>query len=197
MESKTTRSMSQPSPAQMFLDQGSELVWLAFLLTGDMSLGADVVAEALDASGPTAPFFEQWMSAWRRKLVIARTLGKVRLPLTASVCRVKLRVQNWTYGDELPPPAWLAGRGVSRVQFEDAALAIDIFPRCSLLLRIFEKISIEDVALLLNADKDLVESATAIALNELAWNIAIGQNWSPLETTTGAPLVQTQDAVLT
>jgi hypothetical protein len=197
MKPKTTKSLSQLAPARMFPDWGSKLVWLAFLLTGDMSLGGDVVGEALEAHDPTAPFFEQWMSAWRRKLVIARALGRVRLPLMTSISRVKLRVQNWTYEDQLPPPTWSAGREVTRAQFEDAVLAIDIFPRCALLLRIFEKIPTEHAALLLNTDEELVESATAMALNELAWNIAIGQDWSPTETTTGALLVQTQDAVLT
>jgi hypothetical protein len=181
----------------MLLDQGSELVWLAFLLTGDMSLSRKVAGEALDAPDPTGPFFEQWMSTWRRRLVIAKVLDTVRLPLAASACRVRLRVQNSTYGDQLPSPTWSAGREVSRAQFEDALLAIDIFPRCALLLRIFEKIPIEDAALLLNADKELVERATATALNELAWNIAIRQDWSPTEATTGALLVQTQDRVLT
>ena len=183
MESKTT---SQPSVVQAFLDLGSELVWLAFLLTGDMSLSGDVVGEALDACDqrdPTIPFFEQWVSAWCRNLVIARALDEVRVALTASACRVSLRVQNSTYRVQLPSPAWSAGREVSRAQFEEALLAIDIFPRCSLLLRIFEKIPVEDVALRLNADKELVESATAIALNELALNIAIGQDWSPIEAT--------------
>ena len=112
MESKTMRSLSQPSPAQMFLGQGSELVRLAFLLTGDMSLSRDAVGQTLDARDSTAPFFEQWMSAWCRKLVIARALGKVRLPLTASANRIKLRVQKSTSGDQLPPPAWSAGGDV-------------------------------------------------------------------------------------
>jgi DNA-directed RNA polymerase specialized sigma24 family protein len=177
----------------MFLGRGSKLVWLAFLLTGDMSLGGDVVGEALDARDSTAPFFEQWMSAWCRKLVIARALGKVRLPLTASARRIKVRVQNSAYEDQLPSPAWRVGRDLSRTQFEDALLAIDIFPRCALLLRIFEKMSIEDAGLLLNADKELIESATAIALNELVWNIAIGQDWSPMEATMGGPSAQIRE----
>ena len=187
------RSSSRPSPARMFLGQGSELVRLAFLLTGDMSLSSDVVGQTLDARDSTAPFFEQWMSAWCRKLVIARALGKVRLFLTASACRIKQRVQNSAYGDQLPSPGWKVGRDLSRAQFEDALLAIDIFPRCALLLRIFEKISIEDARLLLNADKELIENATAIALNELAWNIAVGQDWSPMEATTGGPLAQIRE----
>jgi len=84
MKSKTTRSVSQPSTAQVFLDRGSELVWLAFLLTGDMSLGRDVVGEALDARDPTAPFFEQWMAAWGRKLVIASPGASAPGPLGPS-----------------------------------------------------------------------------------------------------------------
>jgi len=188
---------SQTMSGRMFLEQGSELVWLAFLLTGDMAVSRKVAEEALDARDPTGQFFEQRMSAWRRKLVIARALGNVRLPLMASACWVRLRVQNPTYGDQLPSPTWSAGHEVSRAQLEDALLAIDIFPRCALLLRIFEKIPTEEAALLLNADKELVASATATALNELAWNIAIGQDWSPTEGTMGAPLVQTQDRVRT
>jgi hypothetical protein len=193
MESKTQTSLSQPSPARVFLGQGSGLVWLAFLLTGDMSLSTDVVGQTLDARDPTTPFFGQWMSAWCRKLVIARALGKVLLPLTASACRTKLRVQNSAYEDQLPSPTWRVGRDLSRTQFEDALLAIEIFPRCALLLRIFEKMSTEDAGLLLNADKELIESATAIALNELAWNIAIRQGRSPMEATTGGPLAQTRE----
>jgi len=182
MESRTTRA---------FLERESELVWLGFLLTGDISLSREAAGEARDARDPNGQFFEQQMSAWRRRLVIAKALDTVRLPLAASACRVRLNVQNSTYGDQLPSPAWSAGREVSRAQFEDALLAIDILPRCALLCRIFEKIPIEDAALLLNADKELVERATATALNELAWNIAIGQDWSPTEATTGALLVQT------
>jgi hypothetical protein len=53
--------------------------------------------------------------------------------------------------------------------------------------------STEDAGLLLNADKELIESATAIALNELAWNIAIRQGRSPMEATTGGPLAQTRE----
>jgi len=182
MESQTT---SQLSAVRIPPDRESELIWLAFLLTGDMSLSGDVVGGALNAPVRCC-----------RKLVIARALDKVRMALTASARRIRLRVQNSTDGDQLPPPTWSAGREVNRSQFEDALLAIDIFPRCSLLLRIFEKIATEDAVLLLNAEAQLVESATAIALNELAWNIAIGQDWSPIEATAGAPLVQKQDAVL-
>ena len=85
-------------------------------------------------------------------------------------------------------PEWCSTSARNRVR---VAPEYAILPRCALLCRIFEKIPIEDAALLLNADKELVERATATALNELAWNIAIGQDWSPTEATTGALLVQT------
>ena len=120
MESRTTRA---------FLERESELVWLGFLLTGDISLSREAAGEARDARDPNGQFFEQQMSAWRRRLVIAKALDTVRLPLAASACRVRLNVQNSTYGDQLPSPAWSAGREVSRAQFEDALLAIDILLR--------------------------------------------------------------------
>jgi hypothetical protein len=45
--------------------------------------------------------------------------------------------------------------------------AIDVFPRCALVLSIFEGLPLEDVATLLDEDCELVKAARAIGLQQL------------------------------
>ncbi len=56
--------------------------------------------------------------------------------------------------------------------------AIDVFPRCALLLSIFEGMSLEDVATLLNGERDLVRKAQLIGLRELTRNLARKRGWT-------------------
>ena len=53
-----------------------------------------------------------------------------------------------------------------------------MFPRCALLLSVFEGMSPEDVAILLDADRDLVRKAQIIGLRELTRNLALAQGWT-------------------
>jgi hypothetical protein len=55
---------------------------------------------------------------------------------------------------------------------ERALLAIDAFPRCVLLLLMFEGHSIDDAMVLLDADRELVHKAQVFALQELTRNLA-------------------------
>jgi hypothetical protein len=64
---------------------------------------------------------------------------------------------------------------MSSPEFERVVLAIDTFPRCALLLTVFEKLSLDDAALLLNADKALVRKARGQGLLELAGAFAGGR----------------------
>ena len=59
---------------------------------------------------------------------------------------------------------------------ERALLAIDVFPRCVLVLRTLEGISIEDTATLLEENKDLVREAQAIGLYSLVDSIHRAQD---------------------
>ena len=51
-------------------------------------------------------------------------------------------------------------------------LAIDFFPRCAVLLTVFEKLSPDDTAVLLSSDRECVKTAAAIGLIELTRNLA-------------------------
>jgi len=63
-------------------------------------------------------------------------------------------------------------------------LTIDLFPRCALLLTVFEKLSLDDAALLLNADKALVRKARNQALLELVGAVAGGRGLRRARTAT-------------
>ncbi len=168
-------------PALTFMEQGHQWLRLAFWLTGDPGATIDAVTEVADGHDAAHPFFQEWMTVWARKLVIAKALGKVHPQMAASIHRTKLRSAEISLQwDSLPPPAWSAGHEVGSAHLENALLAIDLFPRCTLLLLVFEKLALDDVASLLNADKELVKEAEEIALTELARNIALEQGWTPM-----------------
>jgi len=146
----------------------ANLYWLAFLLTGQREASVDVAVESLDSPDGNA-FFSAWMLAWARKVVIAKALGAIRQELAASARRMLSR-----RGRSYPPAPrnWALGPGTTKLQIEQALLAIDVFPRCALLLSLFEGLSLDDTTLLLDGDRELVRSAQACAIAELTHNLA-------------------------
>jgi hypothetical protein len=74
--------------------------------------------------------------------------------------------------DRLSSSLGMMSRDLTQPELHRALLAIDVFPRCALLLTIFEKLPVKDAALLLNADERLVLRAQATALIELTRNLA-------------------------
>jgi len=148
--------------------QAADLYWLAFLLTGQRDTSVDATAEALDTA-EAKPFFSAWMLAWARKVVIAKALGAIRQELAASALRIAaIRGRN-----AAPAPRnWSLASGATKAELERALLAIDAFPRCVLLLSLFEGLSIDDAVVLLDVDRDLIRKAQAFALQELTQNLA-------------------------
>jgi hypothetical protein len=116
------------------------------------------------------PFFRNWMISWSRKLVIAKALGVVESQMVESVRRTRER--RCPRLEQLPERTWSLNAATDRAQLEHALLAIDLCPRCALLLTVFERVSVEDTVSLLNADREVVKTAKAIGLAELTWNLA-------------------------
>ena len=137
---------------------------LALVLTGEREVRLDATLEALGtASNPNSSFVE-WMSAWARRLVIAKVLSAIRVELAESARRtVSLRLRN----QKLPLGSARLGEGPTAVQLERALLGIDVFPRCALVLTVFEGISVEDAAVLLDATVELLRKARTFALTQL------------------------------
>jgi hypothetical protein len=173
-------------------EPAADLQWLAFLLTGTRQSSTDLALEAVGSDGRDLPdgasrFFVNWMLGWSRKVVIAKALAGVRDELVASAGRIgSKRIGK----SSLPTRDWTLDRETSKIQLERALLAIDLFPRCTLLLSVFEGMSMEDAAILLDADLDLVRNARMTALRELTRNLAEMQGW---KSTSTMPYVMTSE----
>ena len=149
--------------------QAANLYWLAFLLTGDREASVHAAEETIE-SPEANPFFLGWMMAWSRKVIISKALGAIRQELAASAARMAL-ARTPRSASPLPRN-WSLAASATRTELERALLAIDAFPRCVLLLLLFEGLSVDDAMQLLGADRDLVRKAQAFALQELTRNLA-------------------------
>jgi DNA-directed RNA polymerase specialized sigma24 family protein len=165
----------------------ADLYWLAFLLTGNRRLSVDATLGAVGFPDDANSFFSTWMLAWSRRVFIAKALAAIRDELARSAYRTaSKRVEKAA----LPPRNWTLDRDTTKVHLERALLAIDAFPRCALLLSVFEGLSLEDVALLLDSERDLVRKARMIGLGELTGNLARMQGWT---STTTKPYIATSE----
>jgi DNA-directed RNA polymerase specialized sigma24 family protein len=141
---------------------------LAWLLTGERETSVDAALEALDTASDPNWSFEEWMSAWSRRVVIAKVLTAIRGELAESARRTAgIRIKDREFR-----PKGALGDGTTAIQLERALLTIDVFPRCSLVLTMFEGISVEDAAVLLDATAELVRKARTLALRDLVENLA-------------------------
>ena len=157
----------------------ANLYWLAFLLTGNPGLSVDVTLEAVALQDDANSFFSAWMLAWSRRVFIAKALAGIRNELARSARRTASKRAEKV---ALPPRNWTLDRDTTKVQLESALLAIDVFPRCALVLSVFERMPLEDVGILLNSERDLVRTAQVIGLLELNRNLARLQGWTSTAT---------------
>ena len=150
-------------------DRIFDLYWLGYLLTGDPERSVRGAMETLELPEAANPFFENWMNTWSRKIFIAKVLGYVKPKVSASELRIRLRRLQAEAGRRAIPRF---DGAAGKAELEQALLEIEAFPRCALVLSVFEKLAIEDIGILLNADRESVKTATAIGLIELARNLA-------------------------
>ena len=162
--------------ARTYKEDPAGLLWLSGLITGDLESGVDIVAQSICVDDAANDFFAGWMSKWSRKLVIANSLTRVEADLRRSAQRTRSGGSE-TKPVALPLPEWPADHAVNKAQLQNALAAIDLFPRCAVLLTVFEKLSIGEASLLLGVDKKLVMHARTTGLTRLAYNLAIEQGW--------------------
>jgi hypothetical protein len=164
--------------------QAASLYRVAWLLTGKREISVDATLETIHTE--TDHSFAEWV-AWSRRVVIAKVLTLVRAELAASARRTAfMRVRNLA----LPPRSTGLGDRTDSIQLERALLSIDMFPRCALILTVFEGLSIEDAAVLLDATPDLARQARTVGLRQMIDNLARMQvgtsvGFHPFVMTTG------------
>jgi len=164
--------------------EATDLYRLAYLLTGDSATGLDVATEAIEDDDNA--FFSHWMLAWSRRVVIAKSIVAIRAELAASITRTASIPAS---RKPLPPPGSNLRLHTS-ADLDHALLGIDTFPRCALLLSVFERVSLADAAILLDCTPAAVEHARNIGLRELTANLAPRQE---LPSTAACPFWITGD----
>ena len=163
----------------LFEEHWPNLYWLAFLLTGDREQGVRAVADAIDlACGNSFP--PESVDPWARDLVVVACVTAIHTRLRDSILRTeRLQRQKFANLDVMPSPMWSVRTTTSELQ--RALLSIDVFPRCALILTVFEQLPNQEVAFLLDADKKLVRAALAQGAVELTRNLALNRGWNPLQ----------------
>jgi hypothetical protein len=139
-------------------EQSVELFSLAFLLTGDTERSVAAFDRALDHEEAENP----------RELVIGEALGTMRTELRTSRKRTAERAEEAAGNAKLQRRPQIA-----REEFEEAVISIDAFPRCAMLLTIFEGMSIRAASALLHADEALIRVAQRIGIVELTRNLTV------------------------
>jgi hypothetical protein len=154
---------------EAFERNSSELYSLAFLLTGNEDKSVEAFGRALDFDKASSPDFCGSVSRWARTLTIVETLRGMRYELLASIQRVAEDAGG------VPSDLCPGRRLPIRLQeFQEAVTPIDAFPRCVILLTIFEGMPIDAAAVLLQADEALLMKAQRIGIVSLAANLADG-----------------------
>jgi len=153
--------------------RATDLYWLAFLLTGHSDLSIEVAIESFDSQDEASPLFAAWMLRRSRSLVISKAMAAIRDELATSARRTESNRSK----KPVLPARWALRQETTKVAIEHALLAIDVFPRCALLLSIFEGMSLHDAVILLGGNRNLVRKALVIGLREFTRNLAKMQGW--------------------
>lgn len=152
----------------------ADLHWLATLLTGCSETASDLTVQAVSSADGESAFFSNWIDAWSRRIFIAKVLAAVREELAESARRTaRRRVGN----SALPPRSWTLDSKTTRSDIERALLSIDVFPRAAVFLLLFERVPLNDAAVLLNSEPSLVRKGLAVGARELTLNLARLQGW--------------------
>jgi len=102
-----------------------------------------------------------------RELIIGEALGTMATELRRSRQRTAELAEDTACIEE----KLRARPRVAREEFEEAVISIDAFPRCAMLLTIFEGMSVRAASVLLHADEALTRAAQRIGIVELTRNL--------------------------
>ena len=142
----------------------ARLYRLAYLITGDPEQSFQVIDAALNVSEADPDV---------RKLVVAEALKRIDAQLKVSIWLFDEALGNGLEGgtDSRSTMAMDAGT-ITPSHVERALVAIDVFPRCVVLLTVFERFSDKETSIALSVNERLVKLARAQGLIELTRNVA-------------------------
>jgi hypothetical protein len=149
---------------------------LAFLITAARDLSIGLAADALAFHHAPGPSFPDGITGSARVLVMAEALMAIGGELAASARRTQ---SSPAEPRQALPRARTLDQGTTWAELEQALLAIDVFPRCALLLTVYEGLSLDVAAILMDTNRELVRKAQILGLWELTCNLAKLQGWIP------------------
>jgi hypothetical protein len=155
--------------------RAEELYRLAHLFMGDRELSMNLVLETIHSQNGSEGLFALGMHASLRKQFIARVLARFRGKLSLSATRL---VSEQTE-EELPSAGGSFDPSSTAAHIEHVLLAIDIFPRCALLLTVFERFSLDDASILISSHPQMVLKGRIAGLRGLTRRLAKMGNCHP------------------
>ena len=159
---------------EQLMKGATDLYQLAFLITGSGELAAELAADAI-ASERALRLRHLHVTLWTpRLLVIEEALAAVVDEFVTSARRT---VTNQPDLSDLPPANWKLDPDTTPTDLERALLDIDVFPRCAILLTVFEGLPVDTAAFLMNTNANLVRTGVAFASAELTRRLAEMQGW--------------------
>lgn len=154
----------------------TDLYRLAFLITAQPDLSIELAADALAFHHTPGLSFPDGITGSARVLVMAEALMAIGGELAASARRTQRSPADTP---QAMPEGWSLDPDTTGAELEQVLLAIDVFPRCALLLTVYESLSQDVAAILMDANPELVRKAQVIGLWELTLNLAKLQGCAP------------------
>jgi hypothetical protein len=148
-----------------YYERAEKLYCLALLFTGDSELSVNLTIETIASEDLCAAALNPSI----RANFIAKALASIRSELLVSA----KRLASTQIEEDLPPVGWSFDRGTTKAQIENVLLAMDIFPRCALLLTAFEGRTLNDASILMSSDLELVLKGRITGLRSLARSLAV------------------------
>ncbi len=150
-------------------ESAAELYWIALLLTGCSDRSATIVIDEIERANECNDGPSILESIALRHTIIAKAIASIFDQLAWS----SARMPSWQKQRSLlAGPHWSVNPTISREQLAAALLRIDVFPRCALLLTVFEGLAIDAAAALLQSDRELTMRGRITGLCELTRNLA-------------------------
>jgi len=151
-------------PIEQVRRQAIRLYRLAFLLTGHAEVSAGAAIEAIELANDGESSSVKH-SETQRKMVIERALAAVRSELRVSSGRQTSHQAD--FGAHMALPS----SGLTWTQLERALLGIAAFPRCAVVLRVLEGVSLSETAALLEVGPERIRETQVAGLRTLTCSL--------------------------
>lgn len=151
---------------ETFASLNEELLWLAEVITADVSVAAGCVINATRLSENHSTIFRDWLAQWARIATIRGSLDHVRAEISSTAEQKYQYVRCSHRGHEVLSSGEAAA--LQRWPAMTLAAQLDPLSRAVLILRGIEHAAIQDCALNLSVPRAAVLSAYCGALGWLA-----------------------------